>query len=185
MTKSGAKPLKEHLVVGKLLKSRGLSGEIGIYPYADDLSRFLQLRTCRLENEDGHFVREISVIHANVSGNKVFLRFEGIETREDADKLTGLYLSVPRSEAVPLAENSWYVTDLLKCRVFDRERGELGILIQVIENNANDLLQVRKDGEKDLYIPFLKSILEKVDPVGGEIHLRLPAGLYELYRNEE
>lgn len=176
--------MKEYLVVGKLLKSRGLAGEIAVYPYAEDPARFRNLRHCRLESQTREFIRELSIKHVSIAGDRVFLRFEGVDSRDAADKLTGCYLSVPRAEAVPLEENSWYVADLIGCRVFDRERGELGTLTQVISNKANDLLLVRNETEKDLYIPFLKALLDKVDPLLGEIHLRLPEGLYEIYRGE-
>lgn len=185
MTNMSAAPLKDRLVVGKLLKSRGLAGELGIFPYADDLSRFSRLRVCQLESEDGKALRQLTVNHVSVSGSKVFLRFEGVNTREEAEKLTGFYLSVPRSEAVPLDEDSWYVTDLLSCHVFDEKRGDLGILTEVVGNSANDLLRVCRENENDLYIPFRKALLDSVDPVKGEIRLRLPDGLYELYRGRE
>lgn len=174
--------MRERLICGKLLKARGLIGEIGVQPYADDPSRFYKIRQCRAETEDGETIKELVVKHVNVAGNKVFLRFEGYDSRDTVSALTGYYLSIPRSEAVPLDQDSWYVCDLISCRVEDEKRGFVGVVEDVIQNNAQDVLKVCSEGEKPLYIPLLKRALISVDPAQKLIRLRLQDGLYEIYR---
>ena len=176
--------MEEWLVVGKLLKARGLKGEIGVQAYSDDPSRFFRIKTCRVENEDGSIVRPISVTKAKIAGNKIFLQFEGVTSREAAEVLTGSYLSVPRAEAVPLEKDSWFNTDLQGCEVFDTKRGSLGTVSQVLNYEANDVLEISKVGEKALYLPLLKSLLLEVKVQEKKIFVDLPPGLYEIYRSK-
>lgn len=174
--------MRERLICGKLLKARGLKGEIAVRASADEPERFLSLRTCRAVTEEGECVRELRIVHASLSGNQVFLRFDGINSREEAEKLTGLYLSIPRELALPLGENSWYSCDLEGSRVVDRQRGLLGTVAEISSNGVQDLLRVCKNGEPDIYIPVLRRILKRVDIAAGTLELELPDGLYEVYR---
>ena len=174
--------MRERLICGKLLKARGLKGEIAVRASADEPLRFLSLRDCRAETENGECVRELCIVHASVSGSQVYLRFEGINSREEAEKLTGLFLSIPRELALPLGENSWYGCDLEGCRVIDRQHGLLGSVAEVSSNGMQDLLRVCKNGEPDIYVPFLRKILKRVDIAAGTLELELPDGLYEVYR---
>ena len=47
---------------------------------------------------------------------------------------------------------------------------------------SGEILVVSKKGEKDLLIPFLRAIVGSVDTEENQILVRLPDGLYELYR---
>ncbi|MDO5033305.1 MAG: ribosome maturation factor RimM [Eubacteriales bacterium] len=174
--------MQDLLVTGKLLKARGLQGEIGLEPYADDLARYRKLRTCFLENSKGEPLRELEVVGVKLAGNRVYLRFAGIDSREAAAALSNHYLSVPRSEAQSLNEAQHYVADIVGCRVEDEQHGDLGQVTDIYLQNGQNLMKISQPGQADLFMPYVPALLLEVNPAQSFMRVRLPQGLYELYR---
>lgn len=174
--------MQDLLVTGKLLKARGLRGEIGLEPYADNLERYRKLRTCYLEDKEGQVIRELEVVAVNVAGNKIFLRFAGIDSREEAAALSNHFLSVKRSEAQSLDEAHHYLADIIGCQVEDKEHGLLGQVTEFYTQTGQNLIKVSQAGQADLLMPFVPALIQDVDQSQGLIRVNLPEGLYELYR---
>lgn len=172
----------DRLFVGKLLKPNGLSGEVGIYPYGDDPERFYKLNSCALVTESGETVREVKVRKACLRSGRVYLSFEGVNTREEAARLTGLLVSVPRSEAAPLPPNSWYAADLIACSVYDQTGFYLGLVNEVLDTGTQSVLKVDDPPKPVVYIPFVPQFLVSVDPMHQKIVVSPPEGLIDLYR---
>ena len=69
-----------------------------------------------------------------------------------------------------MPEDSYYVADLIDCKVFDTEGEELGTVYDVIETGSNDVYWVK--GKKEVLIPALKEIVVKVDIENNEIIIK-------------
>ena len=103
--------------------------------------------------------------------------FEGIDDRDRAAELRGLWLEVPRSE-VPAAEpGTYYEYELLGCRCFVGGE-ELG-RVEELREDGGGLLLIVDDGERRIPVPFVRAFLRNVDVAGGRIELDLPEGLLE------
>lgn len=174
--------MQDLLVTGKLLKARGLRGEIGLEPYADNLERYRKLRTCYLEDKEGQVIRELEVVAVSLAGNKIFLRFAGIDSREEASVLSNYYVSVKRSEAQSLGESHHYLADIMGCQVEDKEHGLLGQVTEFYTQTGQNLMKVSQAGQADLLIPFVPALVSEVNQGQKLIKVNLPEGLYELYR---
>ncbi len=85
-----------------------------------------------------------------------------IEDRNTAEELIGKELCIPEGSLKELSENSFYVFDLIGCRILDDERKEYGEVREVINNPANDLLQVYWNN-KDYLVPLVKEIVIDID----------------------
>jgi len=174
--------MNDYLIIGKLGGAHGVRGEIRVFPITDDVRRFHTISECMLLAPSEKPVREIKVSGKRFTGDTVLLTFEGVSDRDEAQKLTGLFLAVKRADAVPLEPGRYFITDLIGCRVVDGERGDLGVLADVLQTaGANDVLVVKRGGKQDLLIPFLHAIVKEVDVFSGKISVILPDGLYEIY----
>ncbi len=145
------------LVIGKIVKAQGIKGEVKVVPITDDALRFNNLKKA--------FVGEIEypVEYARVLGEAVFLKFAGADTRNDAELLIGQFVSVSREDAVKLPDNSWFIVDILGCKVYVGER-YIGTLVDILQNQKVDVYVVG-DGKKQVMFPALKDLLTKVDTV--------------------
>lgn len=179
------KPLRPILVIGKLGRAHGLHGEIKVQALTSDPDRFYDLENCLMMSADERNIVDINIDFARVSTDQVLLKIQGIDTREQAEKLTGRLLAVKREQAVELPPDTWFICDLVGCDVYDEQNGFLGQLSDVMQNVAQDVYVVKLTGQDDLLFPALKSILTRVDIVGRRIDVRLPAGLFEVYRGRK
>lgn len=106
------------------------------------------------------------------------MRFEGYGDRNAAETLHGSVLEVGRDEVPPAEEGSWYWFELTGCCCFDEALGEIGTVVDVVEDGGGLLLELKAEGKR-LLVPFVRAFLVQVDTEAGRIDLRLPEGLVE------
>lgn len=177
--------LRPILVIGRIGRAHGLHGEVRIQAMTSDPERFYDLADCLLLSPDEKIVKDVHATGARVTPEQVLLKLRGIDSREQAEPLNGWLLAVRREQAVILPEDTWFICDLIGCAVYDEQRGYLGDLADVLQNAAQDVYVVRMAGQPNLMFPALKSILTNVDITGRRMDIRLPAGLYDVYRGEK
>ncbi len=173
--------MNDHIVTGKIIGAHGIRGEVKVFPITDNVRRFNKLKKCVLQKEDGTVTSEYDIKSARIDRGNVLITFEGVPDRTAAEKLRGLYVAVSREDAVKLPKNSYFIADLKGVTVIDDEMGELGIVNDVFETGANQVLEIKRSGKPDLLVPFLKAICYDIAPEEGYIKVKLPDGLYELY----
>ncbi len=147
------------LRVGMILRPQGIKGEVKIQPLTDDPERFWELSSVWLETEDR---REVKIQVNRVEPNAVYAFLEGCHSREGAEPLRHVYLSLPREQAVKLPENSWFVCELEGMDVYVDGK-PLGTLCEVIQTGGVDVYAVEKTGGGKLYFPALRRIIQTVD----------------------
>ena len=88
-------------------------------------------------------------------------------------------VAVQTRDLVPQAPNgAYYYFELANCRCVDRNAGDLGLVIEIVEDGGGLLLRVEGEN-RELLVPFVESYLVKVDISRQLIELDLPLGLVE------
>lgn len=149
----------EYLRIGQILKPHGVRGALKIKPLTDNTGRFHDLSEVYIEREGGY--EPFSVEGVGVKPDTVYLELRGVDGKEGAEALRGLYVCVDRAHAVELPEGRYFVADLIDCEVMDTGGTGHGILTEVLETGANDVYVIC--GERKLLIPALKKLLSRVD----------------------
>lgn len=152
----------EEIIIGKLGKARGLTGELKIIPLTDFEGRFDDLKEVFV----GGKLTQIEKV--NHIGDEIFIKFAGIDNREVAKTLTNKFLTVPRSQAAPLDDGEFYTFDIIGCEVFVGEKN-IGVVTAVLKTGSNDVYQV--NGDEEILIPALKSVVKKIDVADKKIFL--------------
>lgn len=164
----------DEVLIGEVLRPRGLKGELKIYPLTADLKRFLKLQEVILRR--GEINQHFKIIEARVQMDFAFLTLEGIESLEQAEHYRGWEVRIDRSEVPPL-KDGWYYFELEGLQVYEGDK-LLGTLTEVLTTGANDVYLV-KGSKGDLCIPALKSVVKHVDIPGRRMDVILPPGLLE------
>lgn len=123
------------------------------------------------------------------NAGRIVLRFAGFDSIEQAEQLAGKEVLVPLAERTPLADGAAYISDLIGCTVYDRDR-PLGTVAAVdfpttpdgarrLEDAAPLLVLATPSGDQIL-IPFARAFLVALDPAAKSIRMALPEGLAEL-----
>ncbi len=167
----------EYLIVGQLVNTHGVKGELKATAQTDDPQRFKQLKWVYIDKNG-------SLEKHNISGVKFFkqfviIKFEGIDSIEEAEKLKGFYIKVDRANAVKLPKNSFFITDIIGLKVYDENNQLLGELRDVIQTGSNDVYVVRDSDSKEILIPALKSVVKEISIEEGKISVILPKGLLD------
>jgi 16S rRNA processing protein RimM len=177
---------RQILHIGQIGRPHGLAGEIRVTVMSSDPERFTDISECLLVSRDEKTSRLVQIEYIRPGHSQIIVKLCGIDEREQAEALTGCFLSVRREQAKPLKENEWFICDLVGCQVIDDKEGDLGILAEILQNGrAQDVFVVRAAGRPDLLFPGLQDILRQVDPAGRRISVHLPDGLFEVYRGKE
>jgi 16S rRNA processing protein RimM len=96
-------------------------------------------------------------------GSQLFVKFAGHDDANAALALKGRYISVLPEQLVKLAEDEYFVFDLIGCDVYSASGDLLGRLADVLETGSNDVYAVeRAGGGPDLLIPAIKQVVRDV-----------------------
>ena len=165
------KPSPTRLLAGEIGKPHGISGEVYVVPISDDPRRFDPGSTLQWGDKD------LVVAGSRRHGNRLLVKFEGVDTRDDAETLRGP-LFVPATEARVLEDDEFWPHDLIGGRVETTDGEAQGTVSEVTPGVAHDLLVVRTE-RGDRMIPLVKEIVVSVDTESGVIVVDPPQGLLD------
>src|SRR5262245_60983396 len=132
----------ERVAVGRVVGTQGRRGEIKVLPEARDPNRFASLKRVFVEGIEGP-TNGYAVLDVWEHKGAFIMRLEHIEDIDQAERTVGRQLWVPESEAVALADDEYFVHDLIGLDVVGDGGRELGVLEEVISGPANDVYVVR------------------------------------------
>ena len=96
----------------------------------------------------------------------VFARLDGAASRDEAEKQRGVKLFMSRNDAPPLEEGRYYISDLIGCKVCNRNSTYLGTNREVMQPGANDVLVIDTD-KGEMLLPMLPHVVLEVDIDSG------------------
>jgi 16S rRNA processing protein RimM len=172
-----------YLAVGRILRAHGLQGEVQVEVLTDHPGARFAPGSVLLVGSDPGRGREPEpreVIAMRPHGARLILRLAEVNDRADAERVRGLGLWIPVTEAAELDEGSYYVHQLEDLNVRTVAGRELGRVRRIMETGATDVLVVRDDqGGKDVLLPMRAEILVEIDLAAGHILVDPLPGLLE------
>lgn len=165
------------VVVAEVRRPHGLRGEVVLTLLSDTPRRLEKGSELELIYPSGE--RESVVIEtARRQKDSVVAGFAGSTSRDDAEAYRGARLEVAQDSVPPSPEGSYYYFELLNCSCHDEKEGDLGKVIEILEDGGGLILKL-DDGKRELMVPFVRAYLKEVDTTAGTIELDLPQGLVE------
>ena len=176
------------LAIARILRPRGRRGEVVADVLTDFPERFATAKRAFLENaETGP--QPVEIAETWWHEGRLILRFAGVDSISQAERLRGRLLMIPQRERVALGQNQYYVWELIGCAVVSRgSRQPLGEVTGVEPTGGVELLRVQPGGSEhtgrdELLIPFAQEICSEIDVSARRIVIDPPEGLLDL--NEE
>jgi 16S rRNA processing protein RimM len=123
----------------------------------------LQAKICFVGTQEDWRRAEVAEIEQH--GQRIALRLDGIADRDHAAQLRHKQVALERAALPPTASGEFYWHDLQGLQVTNLQGERLGLVADLIETGANQVLVVRGEGSEVL-IPFLESIIHRVDVPG-------------------
>lgn len=160
------------LLAGEIGKPHGTSGEVYVVRISDDPRRFEI--GAELTHEDG---RKLVVATCRAHRNRFLVRFDGIDSREEAEAIRGA-LYVDPADARALEDTEYWEYEIVGSTVALTDGTQVGQVSDVIVRPAQDLLEVTTQHGPRL-VPFVDEIVVQVDRAARRVVIDPPAGLLD------
>jgi 16S rRNA processing protein RimM len=142
----------EFVRVGRIVGAFGLKGEVKVDPLTDFEERFAKGSRLRLKGE------WTTVEAVRYHKNRPLLKLTGVSDVSAAEALQWEYLEAPALDEQDLEDDEYLVEDLIGMKVRTRQGEDLGVVEEVLDYPAHDILKV---GE--IMIPLIKEFVKEVD----------------------
>ena len=148
------------IIMGRVAAAQGLLGWVAIKAYTETVESLSDYPVWWLGDEKNPW-REVSVEKFAVQSKGLIAKFPGCNDRTAAEKYKGLLVAVPRSSLPQQTEDEYYWADLIGMQVVNAAGASLGIVDNLMDTGANQVLCVRGNGGEVL-IPFIASAIQQV-----------------------
>lgn len=160
------------VTVARIVGVFGVAGWVKIFSYTRPRENVLTYSPWYLLR--GGRWEAVGLLEGRLQGKGVVARLQGVEDRDQAQALIDTDVAVRREQLPPSGENEFYWVDLLGLRVVNRDGVELGVVKQMMETGANDVLVV--EGDRERLIPLVPKVyVLAVDLEAGRIDVDWPA----------
>jgi 16S rRNA processing protein RimM len=166
--------------MGRVVAPYGVFGWLKVVPDTEAFDGLFDYDTWWLGK--GNDWREMVVETAKIHNDVLVVKLEGIDDRDAAFACKGKQIAVPRDTLPEPEENEYYWSDLIGLRVKNKQDVDFGLIVDVFETGANDVIAVRADAVKqeasadktatkeavkekpqERLIPFIDSVVLEVD----------------------
>jgi 16S rRNA processing protein RimM len=160
--------------MGRIVAPYGVYGWLKVVPDTETMDSLFDYDTWWLGKGDDW--REMAVETAKIHNDVIVVKLAGIDDRDAALACKGKQIGVPREAFPEPGENEYYWSDLIGLNVKNQQDVDFGLITEVFETGANDVLVVKntaisgtvgKSAEKELpqerLIPFIAAVVLQVD----------------------
>ncbi len=164
--------------IGKLGKPHGVKGEI-TFAITDDVFDRVDAEYLVLDI-NGILVPFYMEEYRFKNDDNVLVKFEDIDTQEQARNYTGCEVYFPRHLSDSDGEHlSW--AEIIGFLLVDAPTGKVvGTIGRVDDSTINLLFEITTPEDNELLIPASDDLIEEVDAEKKEIRMAIPEGLLEL-----
>ena len=146
--------------MGRVVAAQGLLGWVKVQAFTQHLDALMAHETWYLSKEPSSW-QGIEVLECKPHTKVLVARLEGIADRTAAEKCKGMLIAVPRSSLPKAADEEYYWSDLIGMNVVNLQGELLGVVDNLLDMGANDILCVQKD-KVEILIPFLTNVIQQV-----------------------
>lgn len=161
------------IAVGKLRHAHGVKGEILMEVFTDFPERIKAGTTLYL----GSGARTLLLTRCRHHNEGLLLTFQGYSTPEEVGLLRNQLLYVRADDRPPLSQGEFYHHQLINLSVVN-DNGELiGLVTEILETGASDVLVVRPSAGPDVLIPVVDEFILEIDLENHQIKVHLIPGM--------
>ena len=159
------------IIVGRVRKAHGIRGEVVVETITDAPDAiFAAGRRVFAGTRAGDVARgspEMRIVRSSPFKGGLIIAFEGIESRDAAERWRDRYFLVPANEVTPPADDEVFVHDLIGMRVVRASEGgdpqDIGEVVEVFDLPQGLMMEVAREAGKTVMLPFDDHTVTEVD----------------------
>ena len=153
-----------------MLSASDLRGEVKLWPFTEDPLAVLNYGP--LTTKDG--ARQFEVLRAREAKDHLVAAFKGVATRDDAARINGIELYIPRDRLPDTEDGEYYHADLIGLRAIDAQQQDIGKVAAIHNFGAGDIIEISPPRGPSLLLPFTNAVVPTVDLAAGHVVVELP-----------
>ena len=160
-----------HICIARIGAAHGVRGAVKLWTFTEDplaVQRYGPLVT-----KDG--ARSFEIVTAREAKGHLAATLKGFATREDAERLNGIELYVPREKLPATDEDEYYHADLIGLAAVTAANEPLGRVIAIHNFGAGTIIEIAPPQGPTMLLPFTNAVVPSVDLKGGRVVIELPA----------
>lgn len=158
------------ICVAKIGAAHGVRGEVKLWPFTEDPMAVIDYGP--LTTKDG--ARQFEVVRARVAKDHLVATLKDVTTRNDAERINGIELYIPRDRLPETEEGEYYHADLIGLRAIDAKGDQIGTVLAIHNFGAGDIIEIAPAQGPTLLLPFNSIVVPTVDLANGHIVVELP-----------
>lgn len=169
----------EYLNVGKIVNTQGLKGEVRVISQTDFPELRYKKGSVLTLFQDGKQPVELVIKSHRKHKNFDIVSFEEHPNINDVEKYRDGILKIEKEQVGSLKHNEFYYHEIIGLTVVDEEGNELGKVKEILSPGANDVWVVQRVKKKDVLLPYIESVVKKVDLANEQVIVEIPEGLID------
>lgn len=165
-------------LLGNIVSVRGLRGELKVFPHTDSPDFFSDIESVIVRDTSGGMVR-MRIADARSDRGMTLIRFEGVNSRDKAEKLRGSEILLPAAEMPQLPDGRYYRFQIEGLAVRTNDGRHLGVIEEIMETGGNDVYVVRPERGQEILVPAIPDVIVNVDLEKGEMVIKPLEGMIE------
>lgn len=169
--------MPEFYHVGKIVNTHGIKGEVKVVATTDfPETRFQKGAKLVIMGKTNV---PVTVTASRVHKGTMLLTFEGYNDINEVLPFKGQLLGVAEADMdqAELQDDEYFYKDIIGMTVQTEDGTEVGTVSEILSPGANDVWVVKRRGKQDLLLPYIASVVLRVDVPNKLTVVDIPEGL--------
>ena len=162
--------MPDKVCIARIGAAHGVRGAVKLWTFTED--PFAVKDYGPLSTRDGG--RHFEVASAREAKDHLVATLKGITTRDEAERLNGIELYVPRDKLPAIDDDEYYHADLIGLDAVTTANEPLGRVVAIHNFGAGDIIEIAPASGTTILLPFSNAVVPTVDIAGGRVVIELP-----------
>lgn len=171
--------MTEYYNIGRFVATFGLKGELVLKHTLGKKTSLKGLTALFIEEKKESFIPWFVEATKIRNEEELYVKIEGIDTREQAIRLTQKQVWLPEADFKKYSSKSAPIS-FLGYEIVENDK-VLGKILEVIEQPHQVLCRIDLNG-KEAFIPLHEETIRRIDKKKGQVVVDLPEGLLAIYQ---
>lgn len=175
----------ELIEIGKFRKIHGLKGELNAtFEFEELIEDYIDGDNPLVVDIDGIYVPFYAETLRPKGATSFLVKLDGLDSGEEAQAMVNKEIYALRDKITPEGEELLLQDELVGFRVVDTEFGEIGVIEDIDDSTANELILVKTPSDEIIYIPLADDFIQSVDEEERVVTVAIPEALLNLNSKE-
>jgi 16S rRNA processing protein RimM len=162
--------MPDKVCVARIGAAHGVRGAVKLWSFTED--PFAVKDYGPLSTKDG--ARQFEATTVRAAKDHLVATFKGVNTRDEAERLNGVELYIPRDKLPATEDDEYYCADLIGLAAVTTADQPIGRVVAIHNFGAGDIIEIAPAAGATMLLPFSNAVVPTVDIAGGRVVIELP-----------